>query len=230
MPSEGGPLVYVDDLEAPRLADDDHHHLARVRRLRDGDAMVIGDGAGNWRRALFAGGEPEVTGEIVRHEPPVPSLTVGFALVKATKPELAVQKLTELGIDRIVPFVAARSVVRWDEQRADQNHRRLVKVSREAAMQSRRAHLAEVSPVASFEDAAALPGACLADRDGAPPSLSLPTILVGPEGGWDPQEVAVDLPLIGLGSGVLRSETAAILAGGLLAALRHGLVGDLRPG
>lgn len=222
-------MVYVADLASPVLSDDDHHHLSRVRRVRSGDDLILGDGAGRWRRARFAGPEPEVDGPIVTEESPEPPLAVAFALVKGSRPELVVQKLTEVGIDRIVPFVATRSVVRWDDQRAGQNHRRLEKVSREAAMQSRRARLPEVFEVVDFDTVAALAGACRADRGGTPLGLGHPTVLVGPEGGWAPAEADVDLPVVSLGLGVMRAETAAIVAGGLLVALRAGLVAEVRP-
>ncbi len=91
-------------------------------------------------------------------------------------------------------------------------------------MQSRQCYLPDVSEPMPFADAAALPGACLAHRGGAPPALSRPTVLVGPEGGWDDRELAADLARVGLGAGVLRSETAAVAAGVLLTALRSDLV------
>jgi 16S rRNA (uracil1498-N3)-methyltransferase len=69
-----------------------------------------------------------------------------------------------------------------------------------------------------------LPGAVRADAGGAPPTLERATVLVGPEGGWSPGEVAVPLPTVGLGPHVLRAETAAITAGAIFAALRSGLV------
>src|SRR5690606_31560147 len=97
---------------------DDHHHLARVRRLRRGDALVLGDGRGSWRHATFDERVPGELGEVVTTARPEPAVGVGFALVKGSKPELVVQKLTELGVDRIQPFVAARSVVRWDDTKA----------------------------------------------------------------------------------------------------------------
>lgn len=228
VPSDGGPLAFVADLAHPVLADDDHHHLARVRRLRAGDPMVLADGHGRWRRARFADATPEVVGDVVVEPAGVPAVSVGFALVKGERPELAVQKLTELGVDHIWPFVAARSVVRWDGSRATSAQARLERVAREAAMQSRRAALPTVHPVSTFAEVARLPGACRADRDGGPPSLDHPLVLVGPEGGWDDAERAVDLPVVGLGPGVLRAETAAIAAGVVLAALRAGLVD--RPG
>lgn len=224
IPWSGGPLVFVDDVEAPRLTPDDHHHLARVRRLRQGDALVLADGRGTWRTAAFADDVPEPTGEVVSVLEPRPRIGVGFALVKGQKPELVVQKLTEIGVDRIVPFVAERSVVRWDDAKAAQAVSRWTKVAREAAMQSRRPWLPTVDGLRGFAAVAAEPGASRADDGGGPPSLDRPLVLIGPEGGWSDGERAVDLPVVSLGDGVLRAETAAIAAGALLAAMRAGLV------
>ncbi len=224
VPSDGGPLAFVADLELPVLSDDDQHHLSRVRRLRRGDPLVVADGRGRWRRARFADAELEVVSDVAVEPVAAPQVSVAFALAKGGRPELAVQKLTELGVDHLRPFVAARSVVRWDQVRAASGHARLERVAREAAMQSRRAALPVVHPVESFAEVAALPGACRADRGGAAPSLDRPLVLVGPEGGWDEGEREVDLPVVALGPGVLRAETAAIAAGVVLAALRAGLV------
>ncbi len=226
VPSDSGPFAFVNDLADPVLDDADHHHLAKARRLRPGDALVLGDGAGRWCRANFGAGHLELAGEPVSTPQPHPPVSVGFALVKGAKPELAVQKLTELGVDRIRMFVAARSVVRWDAARSNQAHLRLQRIAREAAMQSRQAWLPMVDPLATFAEVAAEQGACRADRGGDPPTLATPLILTGPEGGWDLAERGAGLPVVGLGPGVLRAETAAIAAGVVLTALRAGLVGE----
>lgn len=218
-----GPLVFVDDLEAPDLHDDDRHHLARVLRVRAGEALTVGDGAGRWRTARF-GDALEVTGPVLSAPRAAPSLAVGFALVKGDKPELIVQKLTELGIDRIIPFRAERSVVRWDDVKATKAVARLRAVARAAAMQSHRPHLPEVTGVADLAELAGQPGVVLAERAGLPPGLERPTILVGPEGGWAPTELAQAQATVALGAQVLRAETAAVTAGALLAALRAGIV------
>ncbi|MCU1453770.1 MAG: rRNA ((1498)-N(3))-methyltransferase [Acidimicrobiales bacterium] len=212
------------DLDQPELDPADHHHLARVLRVRPGDPLTLGDGRGAWRDATFTDGDPEPAGEIVRVPRPHPVIGVGFALVKGQKPELAVQKLTEVGVDEIRPFTADRSVVRWDPAKSDAALERLDRVARSAAMQCRRAWLPEVAPVVTFAELAARAGAARADRGGGPPSLDRPLVLVGPEGGWSSAERAVDLPVVGLAGPVLRAETAAIVAGAVLAALRAGLV------
>jgi 16S rRNA (uracil1498-N3)-methyltransferase len=218
-----GPHVFVADLERPVLHDDDRHHLAKALRVRAGDAITVADGLGAWRSCRF--GDPvEVVGAVQHVAPATPALTIAFALVKGERPELIVQKLTELGIDRIVPFVAARSVVRPDASRVDRQVERWRRVAREAAMQSRRAWLPEVSEPISWAALAGQPGACRADRGGVPPTLAHPVVIVGPEGGWTDDERALVPSSVALGPHVLRAETACIAAATVLSALRDGLV------
>lgn len=224
-----GPLVFVEDLDEPVLETEDLHHLVGVLRTAPGDPIVLSDGMGSWREFRW-GRPPTPAGELIAEPPPSPALGVAFALVKGARPQLIVQKLTELGMDLIIPFVAERSVVRWSEDRAEQNARRLRRVCREAAMQSRRSRVPEVSPPVSFAEAAGLPGAALADSSGEAPSLARPVVLVGPEGGWSEEERAVGIPRVRLGADVLRAETAAIAAGVLLGGLRAGLLGSERDG
>ena len=91
------------------------------------------------------------------------------------------QKLTELGADRIVPFVAERSVVRWDEAKAARQGERLGAIAREAAMQCRRTWLPEVGPVVDFAEAAAPLGGAGRPRR-RPAVAGPPVVLVGPGG------------------------------------------------
>jgi 16S rRNA (uracil1498-N3)-methyltransferase len=219
------PWVFVDDVETPALEDHDRHHLERVLRVRVGDPVTVSDGVGRWREGtLGASGAVDPTGAVEVVPKPEPPITIAFALTKGERPELAVQKLTEVGVDRIVPFTATRSVVRWDAKRAAEHVARFRRVAREAAMQCRRAWLPAVDDLADFRGATALTGAVLAEGDGGVPSLDRPTVLVGPEGGWTDDERACGLPAVALGPHVLRAETAAIAAGTLLAALRARLV------
>ncbi|HEX2038310.1 MAG TPA: RsmE family RNA methyltransferase [Acidimicrobiales bacterium] len=211
--------VFVDDLDAPAVSDDDRHHLARVLRLRAGETVSVSDGRGGWRLCTWTDDSaPAPVGDVVREPAPHPPVTVAVPLLKGDRTEWTVQKLTEVGVDRIVPFVPGRAVVR------SRNLERLRRVAREAAMQSRRAWLPEVVEPVAFAEAAALPGAALAEPGGDPPSLERPTVLVGPEGGWTPEERACGLPAVGLGPTVLRAETAAVVAAALLCGLRAGLV------
>ena len=219
------PHVFVADVTAPAVDDADRHHLERVLRVRPGEHVSVADGRGGWRECAFAeGGMLLPIGDPETRPRPAPPITVAFALTKGEKPELVVQKLTEVGVDRIIPFAAGRSVVRWDAERAAHHVERLRRVAREAAMQSRSAYIAEVSEIADFATVASTPGAVLADVGGAEPTLDRPVVLVGPEGGWTDAERAVALPRIALGPTVLRAETAAIVAGAVLVALRAGLV------
>jgi len=211
--------AFVDDLDAPELSPEDVHHLERVLRLRVGEELTVSDGCGGWRRCRF-GPALEPIGD-VRHDPrQSPLITVAFAVVKGQRPEWAVQKLTEIGVDRIVPLVSNRSVVRWPVGAPCAHVDRLRRVAREASMQSRRTWLPLVGDVATFASMAVEAGVSLAHPDGDPPSLLRPTVLIGPEGGWDAAELGAVLPRVRLGAHVLRTETAALVAGTLLAALR----------
>jgi 16S rRNA (uracil1498-N3)-methyltransferase len=218
-----GPHAFVADLEVPILDEDDRRHLSASLRLRPGDPLTLSDGKGAWRRARFG---PEIApdGPIEAVPAAAPELTVAFALVKGARPELVVQKLTELGVDRIIPFTAARSVVQWDDAKVRKGHARLSRVAREAAMQSRRVRLPRIEPATDFAAVAALPGAVLAQRGGGAASLARPTVLVGPEGGWSDEELAAVAGRVGLGATVLRAETAAIAAAATLTALRAGVL------
>lgn len=214
-----GPHVLVDSVERPRLSDEDRHHITRVLRVGDGDPLTVGDGAGRWRPCRL-GTEPDPTDRVHVVAEPAPVIGVAFALIKGGRPELVVQKLTELGVDRIVPFTAGRSIVRWDDTKAKKNHGRLHKVAREAVMQCRRAWLPTIEPVTTFDAVAAQPGASMADRTGGPVDLAAPLVMIGPEGGWDEREATSMLPRVRLAEPVLRAETAAIAAGVLLASAR----------
>ena len=220
----GGPHVFVRDLSEPRLDRSDHHHLANVLRLREGDALTIGDGAGRWRLASFRA-DPEVgpalEGGVVEVPAPHRQVTVGFSLIKGGRPELVVQKLTELGVERIIPLAADRSVVRWCDAKAATNLDRLRRVAREAAMQSRRVRLPNLDAMVRPNDVPDGPRVAIAESGGGPLSDEIEVLLVGPEGGWTASELE-GRKTVGLGSTVLRAETAAIAAASLLVSLRDG--------
>ncbi len=213
----GGPHVFVSDLEHLELDDSDRHHLEKSLRLRHGDPLTATDGRGSWRSCRF-GPALAPDGAVTFVPAPATTLMIGFALTKGARPELVVQKLTELGIDRIVPFVADRSVARWDDTKAAKQHTRLERVAREAAMQSRQVRLPVLSPLATFDEVA-VDSAVRAERGGPQLARADTMVLIGPEGGWAAEEAA-SLKEVGLGPHVLRAETAAIAAGTLMASLR----------
>ena len=213
------------------LGPEDSHHLASVLRLRPGEPVGATDGRGGYVPCRYAGpGRLEPAGPAEAEPARTPVLTVGFAPVKGDRPEWAVQKLTEIGVDRIVLLDTDRGVVRWEGARAASHLARLEKVARAAVRQSRQLWMPVVEgPTAVralLAGAAGGPdaGVALAQMGGPPPGPGLHTILVGPEGGWSPGELEGPAPAVGLGPSVLRAETAAVAAGVLLGALRAGLV------
>lgn len=235
-------MVFVADPAAPVITQGDTHHLFEVLRLRPGESVAVTDGSGSWsvcRVAPGAGGRgwrgvdpgellvPD--GPVNQQARPAPGITVAFAPTKGDRPEWVVQKLTELGVDRIVPIRTARSVVRWDGERGERAVAKLTRVAGEAAAQCRRTWLPQVDPITTLDGLAAEggPELVLARPGGAPPSLARRVVAVGPEGGWDADEEARFGPGVGLGPTVLRAETAAVAAGTLLCGLRSGLVGPL---
>ena len=232
-------MVFVADPTAPVVDGPDVRHLLDVLRLRPGEAVAAADGRGRWVPCRVAptapgkgsrGADPAgllvPDGEVVVEEPALPELTVAFAPTKGDRPEWVAQKLTELGVDRIVPLRTSRSVVRWEGERGDKAVERLRRIVREASAQCRRARLPEVTAVCRLDEVAAVAGGppVLADPGGTAPGLARPVIAVGPEGGWDDDERSGVGPTVGLGGTVLRAETAAVAAGVLLCGLRGGVV------
>ena len=215
-----GPHVLVEDVDEPELSADDRHHLERVLRVRPGDPLTVGDGAGRWRPCRF-GVTVAPDGDVVSVAAPDVEVAVGFAVLKGGRSETVVQKLTELGVDRIAPFVAERSVVRWDEARAGRQTERWRRVAREAVMQCRRLWLPRIDPVRAFGDLD-LADAALAVSVGRTLGDGENFVLTGPEGGWTDAELDAVPAHVGLGPHIMRAETAAMAAGAVLCARRSG--------
>jgi 16S rRNA (uracil1498-N3)-methyltransferase len=210
---------------------DEAHHAVVVRRLRVGEAVTLADGAG-----LVATGEVSATTKrsfdvtvsaVDAVEEPSPRVTVVQALPKGERGELAVEVLTEIGVARIVPWAAARSVAVWKGERAAKSHAKWQSTAREAAKQARRAWHPEVPPLAATADVAELVAsadlAVVLHEDALEPfgAIAVPDageilVVVGPEGGLTDDEVA---SLVGagavacrLGDEVLRTSTAGVAA------------------
>ena len=233
--------LFVDPSSGEALSDrlevggEDGHHLARVLRLRVGEIVTVADGSGGWRPYTVGAAAPggtvrlDAAGAADTEPAMTPCLAVAFALTKGDKPELVVQKLTELGVDRILPVLAERSVARPDPARAANALERWHRIVREAARQCRRATLPVVEPLAPLGKLAGHPGLAVAERGGSPPlGLGAPPggevlAVVGREGGLTPGEGEALVPWarFGLGPHILRAETAALAAATVLGALRR---------
>jgi 16S rRNA (uracil1498-N3)-methyltransferase len=210
---------------------DEAHHAVAVRRLRVGEDVVLTDGVGH--RVV---GQVASTGKRVFEvsvtavsslSRPSPSFTVVQALPKGDRGELAVEVLTEIGVDTIVPWAAARSVAVWKGERADRSHAKWQATAREAGKQSRRTWLPTVMPLASTDDViarlrdAALVAVLHEDATTALVSLDVPAdgevvVIVGPEGGITLDELAAfeaaGAVTVRLGDEVLRTSTAGLAA------------------
>ncbi len=230
----GAPLFLVPELprdDRYRLDGPEGHHAATVQRLRPGEVLLLGDGNGGLARCrVTAVGKGLLDLAVLerREEPaPVPKVTVVQAVAKGDRGELAVQAMTEAGVDVIVPWSAARSVARWKGERGEKALERWRSVAREAGKQARRAWLPVVaSPVATA-------GACdlarsaaagyLLHEDASQPlaTAAIPAVgeivlVIGPEGGITPEETdafaTAGAKPVRLGRTVLRTSTAGVAA------------------
>jgi 16S rRNA (uracil1498-N3)-methyltransferase len=209
--------VVVDDVDQPVIDGSTAHHLFRVLRVRDGDTVTVTDGRGRWRLCRAAGGEVLPSADATPVAVRDPTCTVAFAIPKSDRPEWIVQKLTELGVARIVLLHAERSVVRWEPDRAVRHISKLCRVAVEALEQSRGVWLPDVvGPVPAID---VLPGTPVAEPDGRALTRRDQALAIGPEGGWSPDELALGADRVSLGHTVLRVETAAVVAGALLTSL-----------
>ena len=219
-------------------------HLARVLRLGPGDTVVASDGAGHDYTVRLDAVRPRATGVVVGVADAVAESPLAIALVqgvpKGDKLETIVRAATELGVARIVPALAARTVVRLAERQSAARLARWQRVAREAAKQSGRRTVPNVAPPRPLEgclDEArdAELALCLWEGETSPLGVVLAeakrprrvAVLIGPEGGLERAEVdaarARGWRVVGLGARILRTETA----GPALIAILQARWGDL---
>jgi 16S rRNA (uracil1498-N3)-methyltransferase len=210
-------------------------HAATVRRLRPGERADVGDGAGLVAECVVTGAGPgglELSVQARRQVPrPELTITVVQAIPKGDRGELAVEELTEVGVDRIMPWAAARCVPVWHGARGERSLAKWRVTAREAAKQSRRAWIPDVTdPVSVREVGQAISKAACAivlDPDAATGlgGLTLPEagdllVVVGPEGGITEAEVTAfgqaGATACRLGPTVLRTSTAGTVAAAIL--------------
>lgn len=241
VPVAGPPVFLVPpgDLAAEivTLTGAEGHHAAAVRRLRPGERADVSDGAGTIAECAVLSVDRDsvvLTVLAVREVPaPEPGLTVVQALPKGDRGELAVELMTEVGVDAVVPWAARRCVVRWQGERGERSLGKWRATAREASKQSRRAWIPEVAKLASMDEVAdrVSVAACAvvleADAETALSRLTVPErgeimLVVGPEGGITQAERAA-LAEAGavearLGETVLRTSTAGAAAAAVLLA------------
>ncbi|WP_349427442.1 16S rRNA (uracil(1498)-N(3))-methyltransferase [Microbacterium sp. LWS13-1.2] len=214
--------------DAVSLTGAEAHHASSVRRVRVGEEVTLGDGRGAWLTGVVESVAPREVVVRIRERAdaaqPSPRVVLVQALAKGDRDELAVQAATELGVDEIVPWQAARSVSRWDVAKAAKGRARWATIVREAAKQAHRAWVPEVveltttagivrraaaSRMLVLEPTAAEPLSALAMESGDERDVVL---VVGPEGGIAPDELdafaAAGARLVRLGDTVLRTSTA----------------------
>lgn len=225
-----------------RIAGDDAYHLAKVMRARPGEGVIVSDGRGRVVRAeLERIGVDEVSARIVEsirsmQEPKV-QVTIAQGLPKADKMEYVIQKCTEIGAVRFVPFHSARTIVQYDAKKTAKRIERWAKIAKEAAEQAHRDRVPDVSTPCSwaklmgliadydaaffcYERASTVPfrealQAIWSGWDWHDDSRSRVLLIVGPEGGFTEEEAAEaeqsGAAPVGLGARILRTETAAMV-------------------
>jgi 16S rRNA (uracil1498-N3)-methyltransferase len=236
------PVFLVDAVPGPGpflLDGAEGRHAAGVRRMRIGERLVLTDGRGAHAAAtVVAVGRADLTVAVAPgavQAAPRPRVVLVQALPKGERGEVAVELATEAGADAVVPWQAARCVARWaDPDRAGKGRARWQATAREAAKQSRRFFVPEVTPLASTPDVAGMisdaAGALVLHESGsvrltdAPlPSAGDLLLIVGPEGGVAPEELArfteAGAAVVRLGPEVLRTSTAGAVALGALGVL-----------
>jgi 16S rRNA (uracil1498-N3)-methyltransferase len=208
-----------------RIGGDEHRHLA-VARSEHNEVIEVFDGSGNvWTTTVDSVGVGETIVRIVecRKIPRDPvKLILALALIRMNSFELALEKVVEIGVARIVPFTADRSNI-LPGNRQERWQRIVV----EAAKQSKQYYLPVLDPPASFDHVMSISAASkimFAERDGGPLKSALtgsPVLyLIGPEGGWTNRELAAArdnaFHAVSLGAGILKAETAAIVGASLI--------------
>jgi 16S rRNA (uracil1498-N3)-methyltransferase len=203
-------------------------HLVSVLRLSPGAEIEVFDGRGGRFRAVLDGHELEIRSTLPIDARPVDVVLVQ-ALAKGEKMDLVVQKATELGASRIVPLASERSVPRLDAERGTSRARRWRRIAQEAARQCGRADVPRIDAPVGWESVFSLMReeqdrrGLLLDPEQSEPRLGAAArgesrllLVVGPEGGFSPEERAsaekAGFMRVSLGPLVLRTETAGLAA------------------
>lgn len=205
------------------LAGDELHHAVRVARCHPGERVELFTSAGVGAEAEFTAvdknrAELRVSKLMTTSREPALQIILALALIQPEKFELVLQKATELGVSRFLPIISDHGEVRADRMLAKVE--RWERIVLEAVKQSGRVRIPPIDAPIAFEEVFTNASVVIYDAEAdANPNRQLDspvTILVGPEGGWSPGEIAFarerDAVFRRLGPRRLRAETAAIAA------------------
>jgi 16S rRNA (uracil1498-N3)-methyltransferase len=224
-----GPVTGVGVGDLVTLTGAEARHAVVVRRTKVGEQVVLVDGAGTSATCTVTETSKSSlsasVSDVAVLPAPTPGVTVVQAIPKGERAELAVEVLTEVGVDRIVPWAAARCVGTWRGDRAAKSLARWRATARESGKQSRRSWLPEVTEMATTAEVAAMVEeadlAVVLHEGAVAPMSSLDLngvrsilVVVGPEGGITDEElVQLDAAhVVRMGESVLRTSTAGIAA------------------
>lgn len=225
-------MVYIDAAQA--------RHIEKVLRLKPGDSVLVFDGSGIEYQVKLLGREndmlrAEIEKENVRQQTPAVKLTLVQGIAKGDKMDTIIQKAVEIGVSAVIPMQSEHTVVCLEGEKVEKKRQRWQAIAREACKQCRRNIVPEIKPVVDFSSLMLQnenPAIMLYENE---EKIRLRAILkearhrfkeneifllVGPEGGFSRQEVqqakSHNIILAGLGPGILRTETAGLVAASII--------------
>lgn len=231
--SVSGNMVLIDKEQS--------HHILKVLRLKSGDQVELFDGQGHVFSGILSRQEnggvlAEIQNKVYHTNEPAVRVVLAQGIARGEKMDYLIQKAVEIGVSAIVPFVSERTVVVLDQNKSQRKNDRWKKIAREACKQSKRNIIPEISPVilwpqllTSLQDKRAVIlyeeeenirlREILAGYKDDLKTRSI-TIIVGPEGGFTPDEIQMakdrNISVAGLGSRILRTETAGLAAASII--------------
>jgi 16S rRNA (uracil1498-N3)-methyltransferase len=218
----------------PILDENDSRHIHTVLRLGPGESITVFDGTGvQYEARIVAADRRQVRITLVQQleaaaESPL-NLILAQGFLKDKKLDLLIPPLTELGVTRLIPFIAHRSVPLPDEKRNLTRHQRRQRISQESVKQCQRSRPIDIDPVVSFQEALKIAGPCdlklfFWETGEGPPLMKTSDrakpgsvcVMIGPEGGFEAAEQRAaereGFLTVSMGPRILRAETAALAA------------------
>lgn len=222
---------FIDDKVI--INNDDVHHITKVLRSSIGDNVIISNGDGYDVIAEISVIEPKqvickIVSEIKDNREPNVEIILAQGLPKSDKMDLIIQKSTEIGVSKIIPFTSDRTIVQLNEKKEQKRLERWRKITKEASEQAHRSIIPEISPLVTFNKLLEIMGEQLTliayEKENSLqlyqalnkiPDINKVLLVIGPEGGFTGQEVKKVVEQgaysISLGKRILRTETAGLV-------------------